>query len=271
MNQENSCNNGKKKSFRECYDEIAGALLCHDNDYQRLHIKLKSLQYQLQEELNQAIFPHSEMQRKYGCSSNERAKYFERNTQDIDKVKETFENRINIVKKECEKILDSAKSCIQHMQKLKLDHKQSIQYQMDHLRKMAWLANSRESRRNIEKAMNDLNKQYDADLYFIEKCEMPISSFLNMLRDNTSHPHPNECTKFAEWERQKTGNKSMNVVSQIEENIKTSMGATLINLLAGIHTQKPSDVQSFAAAYLLNLQRNENDVLRKIEEMKLLK
>uniref|UniRef100_A0A1I8MTZ3 Uncharacterized protein n=1 Tax=Musca domestica TaxID=7370 RepID=A0A1I8MTZ3_MUSDO len=245
--------------------QLLSALICYDNDYQRIGVEIKKAQEKHKKELDQIIFPCSTKQ-KLGCSPElkQQQKDFATSIQDVDKMKEAFNKRMNALSNERRDIFVAAKKCFQEMQKIKIHHQRYHLYAIDDLKKRILEAPDKKTRDAFENEMQELNKQFVQDTTHIERCERVLRPFLHLLSESNVYVSKTHCN-LKELNSGDTKAKSFEEVLALEETIKSTMGSVLRKLLAMIHIYQPSDAKSFAANYLMHLKNIEDIVKEKLE------
>lgn len=252
-----ACRDELPNPHRNCIHELLNSLACHDNDYQCINIGLRSLHQEFQREINNAIFQCSE-KRKLACASEERLNEFQKNVENIDNTTECYNRQIEDMQNKRQSVVAKAKQCFVEFQAEKCKFKKFHEKTIDHLKTFAVQSNDPVIVRNCEKDINEINKQFVKEVAYIRKCESVLGPFLKVLHDCTNQLLCKCCFKEYEWMPQ---GKSMKMLDSTVNEIKSTMGSTLKKAFAQLHIHQPTDVKSFLASYLMNLERNE-EILR---------
>ncbi|XP_073829648.1 uncharacterized protein [Musca autumnalis] len=264
----NATANATNNPYRCRIQEILSALVCYDNDYQRISIEIKNAQEKHKLELEQIIFNCSTKQRLQCSHQHEQQrleKDFPKKVQDVDKMKEAFNKRLNTLTNERQDIFETAKKCFEEMQQYKIQHQRYHLNGINDLKKMVLEAGSKQSRDEFQKDIQEMNKLFINDVEYVEKCERVLKPFIQLLRTTDVRVPKAYCNLKELGGPSKA--KSFQEVFEIEQNIKSSMGGVLTKLLAMIHLYQPTDVKSFAANYLMHLKHIDDVVRKKLESI----
>ena len=252
--------------YKSCVRELLNCLAYYDNEYQRTNVVLRNLQTELKQEVDNVIFQCSQM-RKLACASEERLDEFQRNIKSIDTIRESFNNRIEEVEKKRQEILIEGRKCFEHFCNEKLELKKFHERSINHLKAFAVQTNNPVTVRNCEKDINEMSKRFVEEVSYIKKCESVLRSFLQVLHD-CKMPSICNCSCLDNYDFM-PGNKSLEVIEPIINEIKVSMGNALRKTFAQIHIHKPKDVKSFAALHLMSQEHNEELMLEKLKLIEL--
>ncbi|XP_036327366.1 uncharacterized protein LOC118739971 [Rhagoletis pomonella] len=250
-----ACKDELPNAHRNCIHEILNALVCHDNDLRRINIELRELQYEYKNEMNKLHFGPTK-RNKAECKGSEEIVNFTRKITTIHDLNQCFSKKSEALKKNREEIINAARQCILALNSEKCKFKQFHEKTVDYLKRYAIKSDDPTVIQNCEKDICEMHKLFVKEVAFIKKCETDLESFFQLcnLQDM------DVCCCFKDYDWIPTG-KTLDVVDDLANEIKCLMGTTISKAFAQFHIRQAPDIKSFLAAYLMNLEHNE-EVLR---------
>lgn len=256
-----NCRNDLPNPHKKCIKELLNTLTCFENDYQRITIDLRKIQKQFKQSVDNVVYQCSEM-RKLACASDERLKEFQQNVENIDVITESFNKRIEDIQKKRHRILEESKNMFEQLHFEKLKFKQFHENTINFLKAHAVQSNDPEIVRNCEKDLNEMNKQFSKEVFYIKKCESILNSYYQLLYVGQTEISKCNCLNVYDWTPK---GKSIKIEETVAKEIQSNMGTTLRRAFAQLHIHQPKDKISFLAQYLMTLERNEDIMNEKFQ------
>ncbi|XP_067635172.1 uncharacterized protein [Eurosta solidaginis] len=251
------CTENLPNPHRNCIREIMKSLVCYENDFQLINAHLRKLQHDFKEEMEKLTFGNSKINNR-GCELEDKA-YFTENITTIHELNECFTKKFEELRKKQEEIITMSRQCISDLNTKKCKMRQFHEKTVDYLKRYAIKSDDPTVINNCEKDICELHRLFVKEVSLIKRCETELQSFFQLcgLKDI------GDCSCFKHYDWIPEG-KNLHAVDEVFNQIKCVMGTTIIKAFASLHVQQPTDLKSFLASYLMNLEHNENVLAEKL-------
>lgn len=261
------CQDELPNPHKNCLNEMLQALICNDNDVKRLNTELRNLQVELQAEMDRInsvkCGREPKEKGKVVCiDSIEDMTQFAQRINSLDEVKSHFTRRSEEIRKRRDNIILYARQCLNAYNEEKCKFKSFHENTVDYIKRTATLSQDAEVIRGCEKDVCELHKRFVREVANLKSCEAELLPFFKLLKESDPKA-PCECCCFKEYDWLPQG-KNLEAVDGMANVIKEQMGDVLVRAFAQLHLHSPQDPRAFIAAYLMNLDRNEQEMKAKL-------
>ncbi|KAH8311101.1 hypothetical protein KR044_004379 [Drosophila immigrans] len=257
---------------KNCLREMLNTLICNDQDVKRLNIELRNLQVELKEELKKI-----ESQAPGTCGSDKKMKTadptvcdfddmtseFTKRIIDLDEVKHFYTKRCEEIRKRRDSIIVYGRQCMRAYNEEKCKFKSFHENTVDYIKRTATLSQDQMVIQRCERDICEMHKRFVKEVANLKQCESQLQPFFKLLKDSDPSTYC-ECCCFKDFDWLPHG-KNLEAVGEISTEIKAKMGKVLVGALAQLHTHMPQDMHGFIAGYLMNVERNEQEVKEKLD------
>ncbi|XP_016974832.2 uncharacterized protein LOC108041417 [Drosophila rhopaloa] len=261
-----ACPDELPNPHKNCLHEMLQALICNDNDVKRLNTELRNMKLELQAEvdrINKAnIKCGHERKGKVVCESIEDLTKFAQRINSLDEVKSHFTQRSEEIRKRRDNVIVYARQCLYAYNEEKCKFKSFHENTVDYIKRTATLFQDAEVIKGCEKDVCDLHKRFVREVAKLKSCEAELLPFFKLLKESDPKAYC-ECCCFKGYDWLPRG-KNLEAVDSMAGEIKEQMGDVLVRAFAQLHIHSPQDPRAFIAAYLMNLDRNEQDMKEKL-------
>ncbi|XP_068152425.1 uncharacterized protein [Drosophila tropicalis] len=252
--------------YRNCIKDMLNTLICNDNDVKRLNTELRNLQLELKSELNKANLKCGHEKKKTQtsklCESDEKLETFAKRIASLDEVKFHYSERSEELRKRRHNIIVYARQCLRAYNEEKCKFKGFHENTIDYIKRTATLSHDPEVIARCEKDICQMQKRFTAEVANIKRSESVLLPFFQLIKQ-TDAATICECSlKDYDWVPQ---GKNLESVNAAATDMKDQMGKVLIRAFAQLHMHMPQDPRSFIAGYLMNVDRNEQEMKEKLD------
>lgn len=253
-----ACREKLPNPHRNCIHEFLSTLICHDNDLRRINAELRNLQDKFKEYMDKINFGLPR-ESKNECEGSEKIILFTRKITTMHDINECFSKKIEELKQNREAIISNARQCIAGLNAEKCEFRQFHENTVDYLKRYAIKSDDPTIINNCEKDICEMHKLFVKEVSLIKKCETELESFFQIcnLQDASN------CCCFKGYGWLPPG-KTLHIVDGLVEEIKCLMGRTLSKAFAQFYVHHSADIESFLAAYLMNIEHNEEVLKEKL-------
>ncbi|KAH8381323.1 hypothetical protein KR093_002571 [Drosophila rubida] len=266
----NSCPEELPNPHKNCLREMLNTLICNDQDVKRLNIELRNLQAELKEELKKIDIDPAKCdtgKQKFNeptvCDLDEVRTDFTKRIINLDEVKHFYTKRCQEIRKRRDSIIVYGRQCMNAYNEEKCKFKSFHENTIDYIKRTATLSQDHMVIQRCERDICEMHKRFVKEVANLKQCESQLHGFFKLLKD--SDPNTTcECCCFKDYDWLPQG-KNMEAVDCISVELKEKMGKVLVGALAQLHTHMPQDMHAFIAGYLMNVERNEQEVKEKLD------
>ncbi|XP_053950139.1 uncharacterized protein LOC128858149 [Anastrepha ludens] len=252
------CREELPNPHRNCIHDILNTLVCYDNELRRINTELRNLKYEHKKETEKLNFGSAELN-KTECEGSDTIINFTRRITTIHDLNECFSKKIEELQKNREEIISDSRQCILSLNAEKCKFRQFHEKSVDYLKRYAIKSDDPTVINNCKKDICEMHKLFVKEISLINKCETELQSFFQLCNlQNISN-----CCCFKDYDWLPRG-KYLHVVDDLADEIKCLMGTTISKAFAQFHYRQASDIKSFLAAYLMNLEQNEQVLKEKL-------
>lgn len=251
---------------KNCLHEMLQALICNDNDVKRLNTELRNLNLELKAELAKINKANQkcghEKKGKVVCESTEDVTKFAQRINSLEEVTAHFTQRSEEIRKRRDNIIIYARQCLYAYNEEKCKFKSFHENTVDYIKRTATLSQDAEVIRACGKEVCELHKRFVREVAKLKSCEAELLPFFKLLKDSDPKTYC-ECCCFKGYDWMPKS-KNLEAVDAMAGEIKEQMGDVLVRAFAQLHIHSPQDPRAFIAAYLMNLDRNEQEMKEKL-------
>jgi len=255
---------------KNCLREMLNTLICNDQDVKRLNTELRNLQVELKEELNKidkspekCSSEKKKSKKNQLCEGDEDLSDFTKRIINLDEVKHFYTKRCEEIRQRRDNIIVYGRQCMQAYSEEKCKFKSFHENTIDYVKRTAALSQDQSVIQRCEHDICEMHKRFVKEVANLKQCESQLQPFFKLLKD--SDPTAMwECCCFKEYDWLPQG-KNLDVVDNMANELKEKMGKVLVGALAQLHTHMPQDMHGFIAGYLMNVERNEQEVKEKLD------
>lgn len=256
---------------KNCLREMLSTMICNDQDVKRLNTELRKMQVELKAELEKieranltcAEIKKNLMSKNKLCQPDEDLAAYTKRLVDIDEIKHAYTKRFEAMRKRRDIIIGYGHQCLQAYNEEKCKFKSFHENTMDYIKRTAALSQDPAVVKRCERDICEMHKRFVKEVANLKQCEVELQPYFKLLKDTDPKAYC-ECCCFKDysWLPQE---KNIESVAQLTDDFKAKMGKILVSALAQLHTHMPQDVYAFLAGYLMNVERNEQEVKEKLE------
>ncbi|KAH8340611.1 hypothetical protein KR059_002446 [Drosophila kikkawai] len=264
-----ACPDELPNPHKNCLNEMLQALICNDNDVKRLNTELRNMKVELQAEIDRINKANIKCGKEYKgrgpvvCESIEDMTQFAQRINSLDEVKTHFNRRSEEMRKRRDNIIVYARQCLNAYNEEKCKFKSFHENTVDYIKRTATLSEDAEVIRGCEKAVCELHKRFVREVANLKNCEAELLPFFKLLKESDPKVQC-ECCCLKEHDWMPQG-KNLEAVDRLAGEIKEQMGEVLTRAFAQLHLHSPQDPRAFIAGYLMNLDRNEQEMKAKLD------
>ncbi|XP_004524317.1 uncharacterized protein LOC101458621 [Ceratitis capitata] len=245
------CREELPNPHRNRVHEILNTLVCHDNDLRRINTELRNIQDEFKNQMDKINNGCARINSKE-CLGTDKYINFTRKITTMHDLNECVSKKIAELNKNRDEIINDARQCIFGLNSEKCKFRQFHEKTVDYLKRYAINSDDPTVINNCEKDICEMHKLFVKEVSWIKKCENELESFFQLC----NLPDISNCCCFKDYNWLPKG-KSLEMVDDVVDEIKCLMGATLTKAFAQLHVRQAADIKSFLAAYLMNLEHNE--------------
>ncbi|KAH8278607.1 hypothetical protein KR018_005998 [Drosophila ironensis] len=259
-----NCPDELPNPHKNCLREMLQALICNDNDVKRLNTELRNIQLKLKAEIDKINRERCGTEKKGNvvCPSLEDVTKFAERIECLDEVKHHYSSRSEEIRKRRDNIIVYARQCMQAYNEEKCKFKSFQENTVDYIKRTALLAQDQEVIRECERDICELHKRFVREVNNIKSCERDLQPFFKLLKESDPNAYC-ECCCFKDYDWLPQG-KNLEAVENMVGEIKDQVGEVLVRAFAQLHMHMPQDPRAFIAGYLMNLDRNEQEMKEKL-------
>ncbi|XP_020799322.1 uncharacterized protein LOC110177117 [Drosophila serrata] len=264
-----ACPDELPNPHKNCLNEMLQALICNDNDVKRLNTELRNLSVEMKAEMdrinkaNIKCGDENKGKAQVVCESIEDMTKFAQRINCLDEVKTHFTKRSQEIRKRRDNIIVYARQCLYAYNEEKCKFKSFHENTVDYIKRTATLSEDTAVIRGCEKDVCELHKRFVREVANLKSCEAELLPFFKLLKDSDPKAYC-ECCCFKDYDWLPQG-KNLEAVDRLEGEIKEQMGEVLVRAFAQLHLHSPQDPRAFIAGYLMNLDRNEQEMKAKLD------
>ncbi|KAH8414129.1 hypothetical protein KR222_008155 [Zaprionus bogoriensis] len=265
-----NCPDELPNPHKNCLREMLNTLICNDQDVKRLNTELRNMQLELKAELakiekaNEKCGEHKKEQKKNQlCEPDDDVADLTKRLISLDEVKHFYTKRCEELRKRRDSIIVYGRQCLQAYSEEKCKFKSFHENTVDYIKRTAALSQDPAVVQRCERDICEMHKRFVKEVANLKQCEAQLQPFFKLLKDTDPNAYC-ECCCFKEydWLPQSKNLESMDAMSV---EMKDKMGKVLVGALAQLHTHMPQDMHAFIAGYLMNVERNEQEVKEKLD------
>ncbi|XP_030374622.1 uncharacterized protein LOC115624164 [Scaptodrosophila lebanonensis] len=258
-----ACPDELPNPHKGCIREMLDTLICNDNDVKRLNTELRNIQLELKAELAKKEVKCGDEKNRLVCESMEDLTAFAQKIASVDEIKHHYTKMCEDIRKRRDNIILYARQCMQAYNEEKCKFKSFHENTIDYIKRTATLSQDRAVIANCERDICEMHKRFVKEVGNIKRCENELNPFFQLLKQSDPNTYC-ECCCFKEYDWLPQG-KKMDAVGNMGDELKEQMGQVLVRAFAQLHMHMPQDPRSFIASYLMNLDRNEQEMKEKLD------
>ncbi|KAL7729664.1 hypothetical protein ACLKA6_007937 [Drosophila palustris] len=255
---------------KNCLREMLNTLICNDQDVKRLNTELRNLQVELKKELNKiekspekCTADKKKSTKNQICEVDEDLSDFTKRIINLDEVKHFYTKRCQEIRQRRDSIIVYGRQCMQAYNEEKCKFKTFHENTIDYVKRTAALSQDQLVIQRCERDICEMHKRFVKEVANLKQCESQLQPFFKLLKDSDPSTYC-ECCCFKDYDWLPQG-KNLESVDAMADEIKEKMGKVLVGALAQLHTHMPQDMHAFLAGYLMNVERNEQEVKEKLD------
>ncbi|KAH8398528.1 hypothetical protein KR215_011246 [Drosophila sulfurigaster] len=257
---------------KNCLREMLNTLICNDQDVKRLNIELRNMQVELKEELrkNETESKICSSEKKLNnraeprvCDSDDPKTEFTKRIINLSEIKHFYTKRCEEIRKRRDSIIVYGRQCMRAYNEEKCKFKSFHENTIDYIKRTATLSQDQQVVQRCERDICEMHKRFVKEVANLKQCESQLQSFFKLLKDSDPNTYC-ECCCFKDYDWLPQG-KKLEAVENVSTELKAKMGKVLVSALAQLHTHMPQDMHGFLAGYLMNVERNEQEVKEKLD------
>lgn len=256
---------------KSCLREMLNTMICNDQDVKRLNTELRNMQLELKAELDKierANLPCAQvklnmMTKDKLCDPDEDLSAYTKRLVDLDEVQHFYTKRFEEIRKRRDSIIVYGQQCLQAYSEEKCKFKSFHENTVDYIKRTASLSNDPVQVQRCERDICEFHKRFVKEVANLKQCEAQLQPFFKLLKDTDQNVYC-ECCCFKDYDwMPAAGNKG--AIDDMVAEFKAKMGTVLVAALANLHCHMPQDMHAFLAGYLMNVERNEQEVKEKLD------
>ncbi|SPP83786.1 uncharacterized protein LOC117586261 [Drosophila guanche] len=259
------CNEELPNPHKSCLREMLNTLIISDNDVKRLNTQLRNIQLEMKAEMDKIekskCVGDEKSKKPKVCDSEQDLTQFAERIVNLDELKLHYTKKSEELRRRRDNIMVYARQCLNAYNEEKCKFKSFQENTVDYIKRTATLSQDHDVVKKCEYDICQMNKRFVREVAHLKRCEGELLAFIKLLKDSDPKAYC-ECCCFKEYDWLPQG-KNLEVVDTLAEEIKQMMGQVLVRAFAQLHVHEPQDPRAFIAAYLMNLDRSEQEMLEK--------